>query len=151
VDLFDGAGSRLEHKFYPVEANVWNSLLSNYNTTDVHVQASKEFTVLKAIQAAVESRFINGVPPHRSPSARSVEYNPNGSSIYIVDWTEFQTLAPRQVQDIFRHRHILLRNAPVERGEFTLEGLEMLGSVTRQVSLQGPSYLVLDALLSFVL
>jgi hypothetical protein len=101
---------------------------------------------LKEIQAAIQSRVVNGKPPHRHPSARRIEYDPKGSSIYIADWTEFSKLTPLQVQDIFRHRHILIRNAPVEQAEFTLEGLEMLGSVRRQVSLQGLSRFIFDAL-----
>jgi hypothetical protein len=46
-------------------------------------------------------------------------------------------MTAQEVQRIFRHRHILVCNGPIETGGFDLETLEMLGSLTTKVSVQG--------------
>jgi hypothetical protein len=46
-------------------------------------------------------------------------------------------MTAQEVQDIFRHRHILVCNSPIEPRDFNLETLEMLGSLTTNVSMQG--------------
>lgn len=81
--------------------------------------------------------FTDGLPPHLLPSARKKEYTPEASSIFVVDFDDFKSMTAQEVQDIFRHRHILVRNGPVETRPFNLESLEMLGSLTTKVSMQG--------------
>jgi hypothetical protein len=107
--------------------------------THYFCQAELEYGILSDIQTMVKSGFIDGIPPHHQPSARLQEYDENGSSIFVSDWEDFRKLTAAEVQAIFRNRHILVRNGPVEKVDFTLDSLEMLGSVSRPVCLQGKS------------
>jgi hypothetical protein len=97
-----------------------------------------EHQLLTEVVAMVESCYVNGAPPHMLPSAREINYNPGGlSCIYVTDWTDFKVLSPSQIQEIFRHRHILVLNAPVETVMFDREGLETLGSLHASRHVQG--------------
>jgi hypothetical protein len=101
-------------------------------------QADLEYAILGDIQDMVTSGFVDGVPPHRRPSAKNIEYDKNASSIFVVESDNFAKLTAAEVQEIFRHRHILVRNSPtVERLDFTLDALERLGSLSMPVCLQG--------------
>jgi hypothetical protein len=100
-------------------------------------QTDYEYGVLGDIQGMVKAGFIDGKPAHLQPSARLQEYDENGSSIFVAEWDDFRKLSPAEVQAIFRHRHILVRHGPVECVDFTPAGLEILGSLSRPVSLQG--------------
>jgi hypothetical protein len=96
-----------------------------------------EYSTIKEIQKIVKDGFVDNLPPHLHASARQKEYTPDASSIFVVDFDDFKSMTAKEVQDIFRHRHILVRNSPVETRPFDLESLEMLGSLTAKVSMQG--------------
>ena len=76
-------------------------------------QSTLEYDVFKDIQANVKSHYVNGLPLHRLPLARLPDPDPKGSAIFICNWDDFQKYTAVEVQAIFRHRHILLRNGPV--------------------------------------
>jgi hypothetical protein len=100
-------------------------------------QAKYDYEILNKINQVVTSRFVNGSPLHRLPSARALEYDPKGSSVFVCEWSDFQKHDAATVQRIFRDRHVLIRNGPVEKVEFSLEGLEVLGSLSAEVNVQG--------------
>jgi hypothetical protein len=83
------------------------------------------------------AEFRDGLPPHLHPSARSKEYTPGASSIFVVDLEDFRSMTAQEVQEVFRHRHILVRKSPIETTGFNLDALEMLGSLTTKVPMQG--------------
>jgi hypothetical protein len=85
----------------------------------------------------VESRNYMGTPPHRLAPSRSLEYDPSASSIYVVEYDDFALLDPRVIQNIFRHRHILVRNSPQKILEFDREGLSTLGPTNKLFYFQG--------------
>ena len=90
---------------------------------------------MKEIQASCEGLYKDGKPLHHLDSARSVEFNPKDwgdSSIFVVDAADFKRMAPRQVQDIFRDRHILVLGVDAEVMKFDLAGLGCLNA-THQV------------------
>jgi hypothetical protein len=66
-----------------------------------------------------------------------MDYDPDGSSIFLADYSTFLSMSAAQIQDVFRHRHILVSDVPTEKMEFDLEGLSSLGSLSRPVSIQG--------------
>jgi hypothetical protein len=101
-----------------------------------------EYGVLREIQEMVISGFVDGVPPHRLPSARLPEYDENASSIFVTEWNDFKELSAAEVQAIFRNRHILIRNSGVDTISFNTDGLETLGSISRVVCLQGKSGII---------
>jgi hypothetical protein len=86
----------------------------------------------------IRSSYIDGVPPHRLPSAREQMYDPHASCVFVVEWNIFKSMDAATIQGIFRHRHILVLNSPVETVEFDREGLETLGSLSSIRSVQGP-------------
>jgi hypothetical protein len=87
----------------------------------------------------VISSFVDGVPPHRLPTARLPEYDETASSIFVTEWKDFKEFTAAEVQAIFRHRHILVRNSGIDLVSFDADGLEILGSLSRTVCLQGES------------
>lgn len=77
------------------------------------------------------------MPVHRLPSARVEEYQPNTSTVFVVNWEKFKAMSSSAIQQIFRRRHILLLNAPIETFAFDREGLEHLGSLTTVRPMEG--------------
>jgi hypothetical protein len=77
---------------------------------------------------------------HHLDSARSVEYDPNDrgvSSIFVVNYNKFKTMKGKEIQAIFRHRHILVLDVEVDEMAFDIEGLSTLGSMTLSRQMQG--------------
>ena len=68
------------------------------------------------------------------PSAHSLQYDPEGSSIYYLT---FLWMDPLQIQNVFQHWHILVSNVPIDNMEFDLKGLSSIGSLSKQISIQG--------------
>jgi hypothetical protein len=83
------------------------------------------------------SGFRDGLPLHLHQSARSKKYSPEASSIFVVNFKDFQMMTAKEIQDIFHHCHILIHNSPIKASEFNLEVLEILGLLTAKVSMQG--------------
>ena len=92
---------------------------------------------LQAILGCLESSLPEGHPWFHDPSAHTLQYNPEGSSIFIIDYSTFLSMDPLKIQNIFRHRHILVSNAPMDNMEFDLKGLSSIGSLSKQISIQG--------------
>jgi hypothetical protein len=73
---------------------------------------------------------VKATPPHRLHTAQSKTYDPRMMScIFVTLWTSFKAMTAREIQEIFRHRHILVLDAPVEKLNFDCEGLETMGSL----------------------
>ena len=138
VGMFDGDISHEEfvHTFFAPESTVRLTSAIGISLTN-DIQATLEYHALNEIQNNILSHFVDGLPPHRHPSALRREYDPEASSIFVCKWDDFRQYKASDVQEIFRHRHILVRNGPVETVDFDLEGLEILGSLSAEVSLQG--------------
>lgn len=89
--------------------------------TDVF-QAEYDVRLLKDIQESVESLYEDGQPLHYLESAMSVDYDPNDarvSSIFVVDCAKFKKMQGPQIQDIFKHRHILVHGVEVRTWPLT--------------------------------
>jgi hypothetical protein len=56
---------------------------------------------------------------------------------FIIDFTDFAKLTPHQIQEIYRHRNIVVRNVPERRFEWSLETLSELGALKRTREIQG--------------
>jgi hypothetical protein len=88
----------------------------------------------------VEKRYVNYAPLHRSLSARLSDYNPEGSSIFIVDASIFDKMPQTLILDIFRRRHILVDNISQPLLAFDREGLSTLAPFKKKVVFQGTSF-----------
>ncbi len=61
------------------------------------------------------------------------------SSIFVVDAKTFREMDHKVVQDVFRHRHILVTGMVTENLQYNLQGLMTLGSLTIPRHMQGNS------------
>ena len=103
----------------------------------MHFQAAVEHRLLAEVVEMVEDNYVLGQAPHRLHTAKSTTYDPSASSIFVTEWTSFKAMSAREIQDIFRHRHILVLDAPVEELDFDRDGLETLGSLHLSRTVQG--------------
>lgn len=86
----------------------------------------------------VKSKFgPSGQPPHWEPSASRAELGNGCSSIFVVDCEKFKKMSPMEIQEVHRHRHILVTGVDAGRPiQFDAEGLEMLSDVDAEVQIQ---------------
>ena len=84
----------------------------------------------------IERRYIDDHPPHHHPSAQNID-GPHGSAIYITTHQKAALLTPLQVQEIFRHRHIVITGEEQPNSQFDREALSKLGSLTAARQVQG--------------
>jgi hypothetical protein len=75
---------------------------------------SMEYDVFQQLQASVHSLYEENAPLHHSTNARSLTVKPNASSLCVLDYHAYKDLTQTEIQQIFRHRHILVTGAPVE-------------------------------------
>jgi hypothetical protein len=89
--------------------------------------------------------YKDGKPLHYLDSARSVAFDPKDrgvSSIFVVDAADFKRMAPQQVQEVFRHRHILVLGVETEAMKFDLVGLGSMGCLNATRSVQGEDHVL---------
>ncbi len=85
--------------------------------------------LLKALKKAVEGSYIDGKPMHIA--------EPDNSTFKVLTHRELQTMSPALRQELFRNRHIIEIERPVDDVKFDKEGLERMGCITNVVSIQG--------------
>jgi hypothetical protein len=100
-------------------------------------QAAVEHTLLRETQESVERLFVNGLPPHHQESSRSLNLLPGASKFFVTTPEDFVKMKPKEVQDIFRHRHILVPGTPPSDFQFDRAGLGQLGSLDDFREIQG--------------
>jgi hypothetical protein len=59
------------------------------------------------------------------------------SIIFVVKYIEFLKMSSADIQDVFRHRHILVLNCPLEDEGFSLKTLKAYVSLARVVDMTG--------------
>jgi hypothetical protein len=89
----------------------------------------------------VESLYEQGRPLHHLPSASEVEFDSEGSSIFVVSYQAYMQMDAQEIQNVFRDRHILVHGVPQQEPiEFDLEGLSTVGSLKQTRTVQGQSF-----------
>lgn len=101
------------------------------------MQAKDEYEILERVHTLVEADYVNGRPRHHLESARNVEFSPGASCFFIIDYNDFQQLSATTVQDIVRHRSILIQNFPQREFNWSLDTLEELGALEQSRDIQG--------------
>ena len=96
---------------------------------------------LKAIQDNVKKMYYEGKPLHHLPSTRSIELEPNSSSVFVVEHADFVKMAPQVIQDIFRLRHILVTGCAHEDNAFDEESLSMVADIDYPWEITGELFL----------
>jgi hypothetical protein len=85
----------------------------------------------------VEERMVSGRPRHHLPDARKTEFSPDSSSIFVVDFADFDKMEGKDIQEVFRKRHILVLGDPGPTLKFDRAGLSTLGSMKKTICMQG--------------
>ena len=139
--MYDGdpEHSVVKYEFRATKASVscaTCAILSGIVLT-VKLQAAVEHRLLAEVFEMVQANYVQGRPLHHLPTARSKTYDPSGSSIFVTPWASFKAMSVKEIQDVFRHRHILVLDAPVEQVKFDRDGLETLGSLHLSRTVQG--------------
>ena len=101
------------------------------------LQCDLKFNLLEGVQTSVERLYQDGRPLQHLPSARSREYSPDTSSIFVVDHSTFLQMSGKEIQDIFRDQHILVLGVPTEQKVFNPEALGAMGLLLLPVQGQG--------------
>jgi hypothetical protein len=85
----------------------------------------------------VERGFVGGLPPHHLPEAQEILYTNQKSRIFITTPAKLRQLTPRVIQEIFRHRHILITGLDHPPIQFNRDELSRLGSLNCPRDIQG--------------
>lgn len=100
-------------------------------------KAQVEYQILRNVQELVESNYINGIPRHHLPSARTLKKEEGASIFFIADAADFVKLDTEVIQEIFRDRHIIVRNNAQRDFEWSLETLSLVGGLYQSRDIQG--------------
>jgi hypothetical protein len=105
------------------------------------LQAHFEEPIMEAIAKSVRSKFYKGKPLHHLNSAKSIKLKNVGSNplsqIYVTSEEDFNKLSVKEVQGIFRHRHILIPASKERTTPFNRKELSCLGNVDSPREIQG--------------
>jgi hypothetical protein len=96
---------------------------------------------VEKVQKAIASLYHDGKPLHHLPSAANLDPDRSSStlsSFFVSTVSDFCKLKAEKVQEIFRHRHIVLRGSgSVSEDNFDVKNLEKLGSLELLREIQG--------------
>ena len=81
------------------------------------------------MQDLVEADYVNGRPRHHLACSRNPNLEDGASIFFIVEHVDFAKMSARQIQDIARHRHIVVRNIPQPKYEWNSETLSEFGDL----------------------
>jgi hypothetical protein len=88
-----------------------------------------QYQKFRGLRARVRSLYQYSKPLHHLPSARKIELDPQGSSIFVVNYRDFMAMKPHDIQSVFRRRHILVLGTPTEDMKFDLDGLSTVSFI----------------------
>jgi len=104
-------------------------------------QADLEYKLFSDVLKSVENLYQGRQPLHHLPSARSVAWDPQSSIFFIATSEEFSRLSPIVVQEIFRHRNIVVTGVQsADDIKFDRDGLRSLGSLTAPREMHGEPF-----------
>lgn len=104
------------------------------------VKTGVDAETLRNLERRVQEAFVDGLPPHLLPSARSLAYMPksNQSRLFVAPHSEYINLTPQQILGVFRERHILIHGHPFDHEYgWNLESFARLYDVDRPTTVHG--------------
>jgi len=117
-----------------------------------NIKTGEDTETLRRVEARIQAAFINGLPPHLQPSAKSREYVPasNQSRIFVASHSEFSKIHPREVQKILRDRIILVHGNPSDYDYgWDLESFGRLYDVDKEINVHGENIIALPKFVRF--
>ena len=95
---------------------------------------------MSQVEASIQSKFKNGLPPHLQPDAKSKTYIPRleQSRIFITSHSEFKTIHSSEIQNILRDHQVLVHGNPLyyDYG-WDLESFGQVHNVDRKMVVHG--------------
>jgi len=92
---------------------------------------------MKEVYEGVKLSFVDRIPKFHLFEASQVEYYRSASSIFVVTYSNLNSMDSSIIQNIFSKRHILVTDVPMEEEFFDAEGLSRVGSLSRVLDMQG--------------
>jgi hypothetical protein len=118
--------------------------------TDFFLQFKTDSALFKGVDKSVKGLYHESKPLHHLPSARSREYSPGASEFFVTTDEELKAMSPQEVQDIMRHRHILVPGKPTGK-KFDRATLRSIGSLSQKRHIQGEYHMVHCSLFLFLM
>jgi hypothetical protein len=104
------------------------------------VKTGADAETLRRLESRVREQFVDGLPPHIWPSARSLTYSDhcNQSRFFVASHSEYLRLTPQQILGVFRDRNIIVHGHPFnhEYG-WNLETFGRLYDIDKLTTVQG--------------
>jgi hypothetical protein len=88
----------------------------------------------------VQEGFVDGVPPHLLPTARSLSYKAksNQSRFFVASHSEYIDLTPQTILGVLRERHIIVNGHPFnEKYGWNLDSFARLYDVDKPTTVHG--------------
>jgi hypothetical protein len=107
---------------------------------NIIIKTGDDTETLRRVEARIQGDFINGLPPHLQPNAKSMEYMPGSdqSRIFVTSHSEFSSLHARDVQNILREHLILVHGNPSDyKYGWDLDSFGQLYDVDKNINVHG--------------
>jgi hypothetical protein len=110
---------------------------------DVFLNVAKtgdDTETLRKVEVLIQANFINGLPPHLQPNAKSLSYIPGSeqSRIFVSSYSDFSSLNARDIQNVLRERLILVHGVPFDYNYgWDLDSFGRLYDVDKKITVHG--------------
>jgi hypothetical protein len=104
------------------------------------IKTGDDTETLKKVEARIQADFIDGLPPHLQPNAKSFAYVPGSdqSRIFVTSYSDFSSLPAKEIQAVLRQRLILVHGVPFDyKFGWDLESFGRLYDVDKAVDIHG--------------
>src|SRR5271156_774089 len=104
------------------------------------LQTGMDAQTLQKLESRVQEGFVDGLPPHLLPSARSLIYKSktDQSRFFVSPHSEYSKLTAQEIQGVLRERHILVPGHPISFDYgWNLQSFGRLFDVDRTTTIHG--------------
>lgn len=111
------------------------------------VKTGIDAKTLQQLETRVQARFVDGLPPHLLPSAKSLTYLPKSeqSRFFVSPHLEYIKLTPQQVLGVLRERHLIIHGHPFDHQYgWNLESFAHLYDVDRSTTVHGETKFIMS-------
>lgn len=100
-------------------------------------QAKLDVPLLTKIAGMLQDMYEDGLPRHWNEASSDPILHEGASSLFRIDCKKFNQMSPSQIQEVHRHRHLLVTGLDSGRQvNFDADGLQMLADIDAEVFIQ---------------
>lgn len=114
---------------YPIASCAFYLILFSTLLPLSSFQVEEDISILEAFDETIKTCFLNGRPLHLS--------DPPHSAFFILTEAEFKKKSVKEIQTIFRKKHILVTDMTTERLKIDIEGLSSVSALSAVTDIQG--------------